>query len=68
MISIVIGIFCTIYGFLSIVAGVKNRPRNFWFGSPFSQRTTSQAQRNNNIFTGIILLIIGLSLTLGPYL
>ena len=68
MMLLVIGIFCTVYGFLSIVAGAKNRPRNFWFGSPFSQKTTSQAQRTNNIITGIILFIIGLSLTLGPYL
>jgi uncharacterized membrane protein HdeD (DUF308 family) len=62
MTLLIIGIFCCIYGTLSIVAGIKDRPRNFWFGSPFSKKTTTRSMRINNIVTGIVLLIIGISL------
>jgi hypothetical protein len=59
---VVLGIFSTLFGSLSIVAGILNRPRNFWFGSPFSKKPTSRSMRINNIVTGIVLLFVGIAL------
>jgi hypothetical protein len=54
--------FCIVYGGLSIIAGIRNSPRDFWLGQYHKKNEHQAMKRFRNIFWGISVLALGLGI------